>query len=132
MATQFWRFAYDEAALEQIIRSRTLPFPDFAQYPHAKNNSVAKVREDLRPGHLVFLANFDNTRLTGKIVAVGRVEDILTDSVEVTWKKLAPGQTVNPNPQGGVAQWRKEGAFRFAAEPAKRYKLATVAKKLFP
>lgn len=132
MATRFWRFAYDEGALEQIIGSSTLPFPDFARYPHAKNNSVAKVRGDLRTGHLVFLANFDDTSLTGRIAAVGRVENILPDSVEVTWKKVAPSRTVSPNPQGGVSQWQKEAVFKFAAEPAKRYGLAAVAQKLFP
>ena len=132
MATKFWRFAYEEAALEQIIRSNALPFPDFARYPYAKNNSPEKVRTGLRAGHFVFLANFDDTRLTGKIAAVGRVENVSPDSITITWRRLARDKTVEPNPQGGLAQWKMEGVFRFADGPAKRYDLAAVVQKLFP
>ena len=131
MATKFWRFAYEEASLEQIIRSNTLPFPDFARYPYAKNNSPEKVRTELRAGHFVFLANFDDTRLAGKISAVGRVENVSEDSVTITWRRLARHKTVTPNPQGGLAQWKKEGVFRFADGPAKRYDLAAVVQKHF-
>ena len=84
MPTKFWRFAQEEASLEQIIRSNALAFPDFARYPYAKNNSQEKVWTELRAGHFVFLANFDDTRLTGKIAVVGRVENVSPDSVTVT------------------------------------------------
>jgi hypothetical protein len=132
MATKFWRFAYEEASLEEIVRSNALPFPDFARYPYAKNNSAAKVRGDLRAGNFVLLANFDHTRSTGKITAVGRVENILPDSVHMTWRKLSRDKTVEPNPQGGIAQWQKEAVFRFDAGPAKRHDLAAIIRKLFP
>lgn len=131
MATKFWRFAYEDALLEQIIQSNVLPFPDFTRYPHAKNNNPEKIRSELRAGHFVFLANFDETRLTGKITAIGRVENVSPDSVTVSWWRLAREKTVAPNPQGGVAQWKKEGVFRFADGPAKRYGLAAVAQKYF-
>ena len=132
MPTKFWRSAYEEASLEQIIRSNALPFPDFARYPYAKNNNPEKLRTELRAGHFVFLANFDDTRLTGKIAAVGRVEKVSPDSIAVTWRRLSRDKTVAPNPQGGLSQWRKEGVFRFADGPAKRYDLAAVARKFFP
>jgi hypothetical protein len=132
MRTKFWRFAYKEEALTAILASSSLVFPDLSRWPQAKNCSEEAIICDLRVGHFVLLANFNSTAETGTVRGVGKIESIENSTPKVQWKKPVPSWVLNPDPRGGVAQWNKEGVFCFDVNPAKRYKLDALTKKLFP
>lgn len=131
MRTSFWRFAYDEEHLGDILGSNSLVFPDLSQWPLAKNNNEARILSDLKEGHYVLLANFNLTNEIGTVKGVGRVTSMDTNRVVMEWKRLTPSWSLTPNAQGGVQEWRKEGIFCFDAAPAKRYKLQARTSKLF-
>jgi hypothetical protein len=131
MRTSFWRFAYDEDRLHDILGSNDLVFPDLSHWPLAKNKNETKIISDLKEGNYVLLANFNRTNEIGTVKGVGEVVRINTDGVKMKWKRPIPSWSLTPNAQGGVQEWIKEGVFCFDAEPAKRYKLQARASKLF-
>lgn len=132
MRTKFWRFAYKEEALNDILASSSLAFPDLSRWPQAKNYSEEAITADLRVGHFVLLANFNSTAETGTVRGVGRIESIEDSIPKVQWKRPVPSWILQPDRRGGVPQWKKEGVFCFDVNPAKRYKLDALTKKLFP
>lgn len=131
MRTKFWRFAYNEIELKNILNSNQLLFPNLTDWPLAKNNTEEKVIADLNKGDFILLANFNPTNEIGTVRGVGRITEITDDSIVVLWKKPIPSWSLSPNRQGGVPQWNKEGVFCFDAPPAKRYKLNELTLKLF-
>jgi hypothetical protein len=131
MRTTFWRFAYDEEQLREILNSDELVFPDLSRWPLAKNNSREKVVSALREGHFVLLANFNLSNEIGTVKGVGRIMGIEAGTVEMNWMRPIPSWSLTPNAQGGVQEWRNEGVFCFDVEPARRYKLQALTSKLF-
>lgn len=132
MRTKFWRVAYEESRLDEILASETLPFPDFSRWPQARNSSIEKVICDIRTGHFLLLANFDRTSRDGTVRGVGSVLGREGNGLEVRWKKPIPTWMLTPNDQGGVTQWINEPIFCFDASPAKRYQLQARCAKMFP
>lgn len=132
MRTKFWRFAYKEEDLKDILASSSLVFPDLHRWPQAKNYSEEAILSDLRVGHFVLLANFNSAVETGTVRGVGKITSIESQTPQVDWKKPLPSWVLQPDQRGGVAQWSKEGVFCFDVNPAKRYKLDSLTKKLFP
>ncbi|GGB82068.1 hypothetical protein GCM10011352_04840 [Marinobacterium zhoushanense] len=131
MRTKFWRFAFDEDCLQQIVTANDLVYPDLSRWPQAKNNNPDNVSGAIRDGDFVLLANFDRTTEIGIAHYVGRVTKSDDSRLEVNWKKAVPKWSLGPNSAGGVQQWEKEGVFCFDVEPARRYKLAALTAKLF-
>ncbi|WP_454833525.1 MULTISPECIES: hypothetical protein [Pseudomonas] len=131
MQTIFWKFSYAEHFLDAIVASDDLPFPDLAQWPQAKNHDIRTIRNDLRIGHYVLLATFNKNTNEGTVRGAGRVESIDGEKITMTWTKVKPSWQLLPHPQGGIAQWRKEGIFRFDVQPANHYKLENRLAKLF-
>ncbi|MFJ9993296.1 hypothetical protein ACIQSO_21490 [Pseudomonas putida] len=131
MRTRFWRFAYNEHQLTAILESDQLPLPDLSQWPRAKNTSPQKILEDIKVGHFILLANFDRASESGKVKVMGKVLAKGDAGITLHWKKTVPSILLNPNAQGGVAEWQTEGVFCFDVEPAKRYRLERHAEKLF-
>jgi hypothetical protein len=76
MRTTFWRFAYDDNALNTILASDELYIPDLSQWPISKNNTEKKVLSDLRGGHFILLANFDLATDIGTVRGVGKLTEI--------------------------------------------------------
>lgn len=131
MRTQFWRFAYDEDLLDEILASDQLYFPNLKLWPRADNNSIEKIVADLKSGYYILLANFDMNTELGTVRGVGKVIEIRDGHAVMHWKKPIPRWSLTPDRQGGVEEWRKEGVFCFDVAPAKRYKLDALTKKLF-
>jgi len=131
MITSFWRFAYNEQNLKEILSSESLTFPELSCWPEAKNNTEEKIISSLREGHFVLLANFDKSSEVGIIRGVGKVIKKENTAVAILWKKTIPSWSITPSRQGGVQEWVKEGVFCFAADPAKRYKFQERISKLF-
>ena len=65
MKKYFWRFAYDEARLGEILSSEDLVFPDLSRWPNASNKDKNKIIEKLRVGDYVLLANYDDPARAG-------------------------------------------------------------------
>jgi len=131
MRTKFWRFAYDEDKLKDILASNELFFPNLSIWPSAKNNTEEKIIRDLKAGYFILLANFDSISETGTVRGVGKIISLENSQPVMQWKKPIPSWSLHPNRRGGVPQWEKEGVFSFDVNPAKRYKLGTLTKKLF-
>lgn len=131
MKTQFWRFAYDEALLKEILASNKLVFPELSRWPLAKNNNDEKVKSKLKAGQYILLANFNLNTEIGTVKGVGKIIEAEEFDYIVEWKKPIPSWSLTPNAQGGVQEWRNEGVFCFDAEPAKRYKLNALTSKLY-
>ena len=131
MRTDFWRFAYEEDHLGEILKSNGLVFPDLSKWPLAKNRDEEKIISDFREGHFILMANFNLNSEIGTVKGVGRITKIEEGKVDVEWKHPIPSWSLTPNAQGGVKEWRSEGVFCFDAEPAKRYKLKALTSKLF-
>lgn len=131
MRTAFWRFAYDDEQLGEILKSNDLVFPDLSRWPLAKNRDKEIVISDLKEGHFVLLANFNLNNEIGTVKGVGRITKNEGGRIKMEWKHPIPSWSLTPNAQGGVHEWRTEGVFCFDAEPVKRYKLKALTSKLF-
>ena len=111
--TKFWRFAYEEDQLEQILRSHTVFYPSFQDWPKAKNNSKEKIEGDLDVGDFILLANFDRTSGIGTVRGVGKITSLSSEGIQGEWRKAIPRWSLTPEVSGGVQQWLKEGVFNF-------------------
>ncbi|ACA88753.1 hypothetical protein [Shewanella woodyi] len=131
MRTIFWRVAYEDEQLGEILKSKALVLPDLSRWPIAKNKNEEKIVSELKVGHFVLMANFNPNNEIGTVKGVGKITKNDVGSVEVEWKRPIPSWSLTPNAQGGVQEWRNEGVFCFDAEPAKRYKLQALTSKLF-
>jgi len=131
MRTKFWRVAYDEDRITEILASDKLPLPDLARWPSAKNKSSEKILSDLKAGDFVFLANFDAVKELGSVKVIGRILTKEQGVPTMNWKRPIPSLSLTPDTPGGVLAWRSEGIFCFDAQPVKRYKLEAITKKLF-
>ena len=131
MRTKFWRFAYNDNLLKDIMASGQLIFPGLDLWPAAKNDSEEKIMSSLKVDHFILLANFDSTSETGTVHGVGKVINIKNGEPIIKWKKPIPSWALQPDRRGGVPQWKKEGVFCFDVNSAKRYKLDSLTKKLF-
>ena len=131
MRTEFWRFAYDDESLKEILASDKLVFPNLGRWPSAKNDTEEKITHDLMIEHFILLANYNRTSETGTVRGVGKVINLENPQPLIQWKKPIPSWSLHPNRRGGVQQWENEGVFCFDVEPAKRYNLDSLTKKLF-
>lgn len=87
----------------------------------------------LRVGHGLIMADWDDQSRKGITRALGIVLsiDAPQGSAFIEWRKN--NTEFHPNPQGGVAQWRKpQGWFSFAKNVAERYGISSLFQKAFP
>lgn len=131
MKTAFWRVAYEDEQLGEILKSKALVLPDLSKWQVAMNKNEEKIVSEMKVGHFVLMANFNPNSEIGTVKGVGKITKIEEGNIEVEWKRTIPSWSLTPNAQGGVQEWRKEGVFCFDAEPAKRYKLPALTSKLF-
>ena len=131
MKTAFWRVAYEDEQLGEILKSKALVLPDLSKWQVAMNKNEEKIVSEMKVGHFVLMANFNPNSEIGTVKGVGKITKIEEGNIEVEWKRTIPSWSLTPNAQGGVQEWRKEGVFCFDAEPAKRYKLHALTSKLF-
>lgn len=131
MKTRFWRLAYDDELLPDILNSTEIMFPDLKRWPLAKNNDRTNVMSSLLTGDFILLANFDRASEIGTVRGVGRISQNGEEELKVKRKKPIPSWSLTPDVPGGIQQWVNEAIFYFDSEPARRYKLVGLTCRLF-
>lgn len=120
---KFWRFeAFSGETVDECIQTKRIKMPiHFYSDPESYSNKV--IKEKLRQGDGILLADFDVDKGLGLVHAIGSMigRDEENNEPIINWKMSK--FTLVPNPQGGVAQWKKNSCFKFADDPAKRYGL---------
>jgi hypothetical protein len=125
----YFRFSYDsEEALNSMITEGSLRQP-MIRLSGGTYDPKKCIEQTVKIGDGILLARFDIDESAGEVVAIGIVQNE-KPATKVLWKPIR--FKLFPNPQGGVAQWKKEVCFKFNEQPAKRYKLAEIFAKHFP
>lgn len=126
---KFWRLHYDsEESLKTMLSEGKLLSPKH-RFIGGRYNPDNFISELIRLGDGIILARFDIDNSVGEAVAIGIVQNEKPATL-VAWKPVT--FLLHPNPQGGIAMWRKEACFRFDDIPAKRYQLTNIFAKHFP
>lgn len=119
--TRFWRVYYDsERALTGMLTHGTLVAPT-SRLIGGRNDCSQIVASKMKLGDGLVLARFDLDRGIARVVAIGILQNQSPGTL-VNWRSAQ--FELAPNPQGGVAQWKKEVCFKFDNKVATRYRLA--------
>jgi hypothetical protein len=125
----FWRFdIQSKTAVDDSISSRSLVLPT-QRHPAGKNDPASMVDKKIKVGDGLLLAQLQGAE--GVVHAIGVVRELQNNNHGIVVDWVCISHKLQPNPQGGLAQWQKEICFKFADAPAKRYNLGGLFQKHF-
>lgn len=119
----FWRLAY----MSEQDAERMIGFSSFISPRPFQKDTVAsikkKVSTDIRVGHGIILANFDDSNKAGKAIAAGLVTE-KSDAITIKWKRI--NSDLSASSSSAIGYWRHSSLFKFYSERAKELKLAAL------